>query len=48
MALEQSLLLFAVGTWYFLRFLSGEGRADAYRTLDPSSYNQSREMRDGR
>ncbi|HEY7148762.1 MAG TPA: cytochrome c oxidase assembly protein [Gaiellaceae bacterium] len=48
MALEQSLLLFAVGTWYFLRFLSGEGRADAYRTLDPSSYNQNREMRDGR
>jgi len=39
MALEQSALLFAVGTWYFLRFLAGEGRADAYRTLDPSSYN---------
>ena len=48
MALEQSALLFAVGTWYFLRFLSGEGRADAFRTLDPSSYNQPREMRDGR
>jgi cytochrome c oxidase assembly factor CtaG len=40
MALEQSIVLFVVGTWYFLRFLSGEGRADAYRTLDPSSYNQ--------
>ena len=41
MALEESLLLFAVGAWYFLRFLSGEGRADAYRALDPSSYNQT-------
>ena len=40
MALEQSIVLFVVGTWYFLRFLSGEGRADTYRTLDPSSYNQ--------
>jgi putative membrane protein len=40
MALEQATVLFAVGTWYFLRFLSGEGRADAFRALDPSSYNQ--------
>lgn len=42
MALEQAAVLFAVGTWYFLRFLAGEGRADALRTLDPSSYNQPR------
>jgi len=41
MALEEAALLFAIGTWFFLRFLSGEGRADAFRTLDPSSYNQS-------
>jgi len=45
MALEQSILLFAVGTWYFLRFLSGEGRADTYRSLDLQS---TQEMRDGR
>ena len=48
MALEQAAVLFAVGTWFFLRFLSGEARADAFRTLDPSSYNHTREMRDGR
>jgi len=49
MALEQSIVLFAVGTWYFLKFLSGEGRADTYRTLNLSSTVQStREMRDGR
>jgi cytochrome c oxidase assembly factor CtaG len=49
MALEQAAVLFAVGTWFFLRFLSGEGRADAFRTLGPPSSVQSqREMRDGR
>jgi putative membrane protein len=49
MALEQAAVLFAVGTWFFLRFLSGEGRADTFRTLPPPSSVQSRrEMRDGR
>ncbi len=48
MALEQAAVLFAAGTWFFLRFLGGEGRADAFRTLDPSSYNPRREVRDGR
>ena len=41
MALEQAAVLFAVGTWYFLRFLSGEGRADAFRSLERSSYNHA-------
>jgi putative membrane protein len=40
MALEQAAVLFAAGTYFFLRFLSGEGRADAFRGLDRSSYNQ--------
>ena len=48
MALEQAAILFAAGTWFFLRFLSGEGRADAFRTLDPSSYDPRPEVRDGR
>lgn len=41
MALEQAVVLFAVGTYFFLRFLSGEGRADAFRRLDRSSYNHA-------
>jgi cytochrome c oxidase assembly factor CtaG len=48
MALEQAAVLFAAGAWFFLRFLSGEGRADAFRTLDPSSYDPRPEVRDGR
>jgi hypothetical protein len=34
MALEQAAVLFAVGTFYFLRFLSGEARADTFRALN--------------
>jgi cytochrome c oxidase assembly factor CtaG len=41
MALEQAAVLFAAGTWFFLRFLAGEGRSDAFRALDPSSYNHA-------
>jgi cytochrome c oxidase assembly factor CtaG len=41
MALEQATVLFAASTWFFLRFLSGEGRADAFRKLDRSTYNQA-------
>jgi cytochrome c oxidase assembly factor CtaG len=41
MALEQAAVLFAAGTYFFLRFLSGEGRADAFRGLDRSSYNHA-------
>jgi putative membrane protein len=41
MALEQAAVLFAAGTWYFLRFLGGEGRADVFRSLDRSFYNQA-------
>jgi putative membrane protein len=41
MALEQAAVLFAVGTYFFLRFLSGEGRADTFRGLDRSSYNHA-------
>ena len=42
-------VLFAVGTWFFLRFLSSEGRADTFRTLGtPPSVQSSREMSDGR
>jgi cytochrome c oxidase assembly factor CtaG len=37
MALEQAVVLFVASTYFFLRFLSGEGRADAYRELDRSS-----------
>jgi cytochrome c oxidase assembly factor CtaG len=49
MALEQAAVLFAVGTWFFLRFLSSEGRADTFRTLGtPPSVQSRREMRDGR
>ena len=47
MALEQSALLFAVGTWYFLRFLSGEEermRPD----VGPLVVQSTSEMRDGR
>jgi cytochrome c oxidase assembly factor CtaG len=40
MALEQAAVLFAASGWYFLRFLAGEGRADAFRDLDRSSYNR--------
>jgi cytochrome c oxidase assembly factor CtaG len=39
MALEQAAVLFAAAAYFFLRFLGGEGRADAYRNLDRSSYN---------
>ena len=48
MALEQAAVLFAASTYFFLRFLAGEARADAFRRLGPSSYNQNREVRDGR
>ena len=49
MALEQAAVLFAVGTWYFLRFLSSEARADTFRTLGtPPSVQSPREMSDGR
>jgi cytochrome c oxidase assembly factor CtaG len=49
MALEQAAVLFAVGTWFFLRFLSSEGRADTFRTLGtPPSVQSPREMSDGR
>ena len=41
MALEQATVLFAACTYYFLRFLGGDERAEAYRTLDRSSYNQA-------
>jgi putative membrane protein len=41
MALEQAAVLFAVATYFFLRFLSGEGRTDAFRGLDRSSYNHA-------
>lgn len=41
MALEQAAVLFAAGTWYFLRFLGSEGRADQFRSLDRSFYNQA-------
>jgi cytochrome c oxidase assembly factor CtaG len=47
MALEQAAVLFAAGTYFFFRFLSGEGRADAFRTFS-SSYNPRGEVRDGR
>ena len=33
MALEQAAVLFAASTYFFLRFLAGEGRADAFRDL---------------
>ena len=36
MALEQAAVLFAASTYFFLRFLGGEGRADTYRNLDRS------------
>jgi len=41
MALEQAAVLFAAGTYFFLRFLAGEGRADTFRGLDRSSYNHA-------
>jgi len=37
MALEQAAVLFVASTYFFLRFLGGEGRADTYRNLDRSS-----------
>jgi putative membrane protein len=40
MALEQATVLFAAATYFFLRFLAGEARADAFRDLERSSYNQ--------
>ena len=40
-ALEQAAVLFAAGAYFFLRFLAGEGRADAFRSLDRSSYNHA-------
>lgn len=42
MALEQAAVLFAAATWFFLRFLAGESRADAFRGLDRVS-DQARE-----
>jgi cytochrome c oxidase assembly factor CtaG len=42
MALEQAAVLFAAGAWFFMRFLGTEGRADAFRQLDRSSYNHAR------
>src|SRR5207249_2970197 len=39
MALEQATVLFVAGTYFFLRFLGGEDRADAYREFGQSSYN---------
>ena len=33
MALEQAFVLFAASAYFFLRFLAGEGRADAFRDL---------------
>ena len=36
MALEQAVVLFVASAYFFLRFLSGEERADAYRDLDRS------------
>jgi putative membrane protein len=33
MVLEQSFVLFAASAYFFLRFLAGEGRADAFRDL---------------
>jgi hypothetical protein len=39
MALEQAFVFFAVGAWFFLRFLSGEERTDAFRNLGTSAYN---------
>jgi cytochrome c oxidase assembly factor CtaG len=41
MALEQATVLFVASSYFFLRFLGGEGRADTYRNLDRSSYNQA-------
>jgi putative membrane protein len=40
MALEQAFVFFAMGAWFFLRFLSGESRSDAFRQLGTSAYNQ--------
>jgi putative membrane protein len=42
MALEQATVLFVASAYFFLRFLGGEGRADAFRDLSRSSYNQAR------
>jgi putative membrane protein len=48
MSLEQAAVLFIGATYFFLRFLAGEGRADTFRSLQGSSYNQTREVGDGR
>jgi len=37
MALEQASVLFAASTYFFLRFLGGDERAEAYRSLQRSS-----------
>ena len=37
MALEQAAVLFAGSTYFFLRFLGGDERAEAYRALGRSS-----------
>ena len=37
MALEQAAVLFAGSTYFFLRFLGGDERAEAYRALERSS-----------
>jgi cytochrome c oxidase assembly factor CtaG len=41
MALEQAAVLFAASTYFFLRFLGGEARADTFRSLGRSSYNHA-------
>jgi cytochrome c oxidase assembly factor CtaG len=41
MAFEQATVLFVASAYFFLRFLGGEGRADAFRDLSRSSYNQA-------
>ena len=49
MALEQAAVLFAAATFFFLRFLAQEGRADEFRSLDRSSFvKSSSEVRHGR
>ena len=48
MALEQAAVLFAVATWYFLRFLSRRGTRGCVPDLDRVYVQSPREMRDGR
>jgi len=37
MALEQAAVLFAASTYFFLRFLGGDERAETFRRLERSS-----------